>query len=116
MNADIALSGTAYGVGFRLPQLIKSFQVSTFAVGWLTAIPYAFAACAVIAIGLHSDAKRERVWHIFGAATLAAIGLIDASMSLSQPAVNIVFISLALMGLIGMMPVFWTATSLVLGS
>ncbi len=113
----MALNSLAsYGVGFWLPQLIKSFQVSTFAVGWLTAIPYAFAAFAVIAIGLHSDARRERVWHIFGGATLAAVGLIGAGATLAHPSVNIIFISLALMGLIGMMPVFWTATGLVLGN
>jgi MFS transporter, ACS family, tartrate transporter len=113
----MALNSLAsYGVGFWLPQLIKSFHVSTLMVGWLTAVPYACAACAVIAMGLHSDAKRERVWHIFGGATVAAIGLTASGMTLRQPAVNMVFISLAMMGVIGMMPVFWTATSLVLGS
>jgi MFS family permease len=113
----MALNSLAsYGVGFWLPQLIKSFQVSTFAVGWLTAIPYAFAACAVVCMGVHSDATRERVWHIFGAATLAAIGLIGAGTTLSEPVINMMFICAAVMGLIGMMPVFWTATGLVLGS
>src|SRR5690348_8810762 len=55
-----------YGVGFFLPQIIKGLGMSNITTGWLTAIPYAIGAVAMVYWGRHSDATRERKWHCAG--------------------------------------------------
>jgi ACS family tartrate transporter-like MFS transporter len=53
-----------YGIGFWMPQVIQTFWLDPVSVGFLTAIPYLFAAIAMDAWGRHSDRTGERRWHI----------------------------------------------------
>ncbi len=53
-----------YGIGFWMPQVIQTFWLDPVSVGFLTAIPYLFAAIAMVAWGRHSDRTGERRWHI----------------------------------------------------
>jgi ACS family tartrate transporter-like MFS transporter len=53
-----------YGIGFWMPQVIQTFGLDTLEVGFLTAIPYLFAAIAMVVWGRHSDRTGERCWHI----------------------------------------------------
>ena len=53
-----------YGIGFWMPQVIKTFGLSNLAVGFLAAIPYFIAAIGMVLAGRHSDAKGERIWHV----------------------------------------------------
>src|ERR1019366_730219 len=53
-----------YGISFWLPQVIKdSISSNPLTIGWITAIPWAAAAVAMILVGRHSDATGERRWH-----------------------------------------------------
>ena len=55
-----------YGVSFWLPTIIKATGVSDpLNVGLLTAIPYAFAAAAMVLIGRSADARCAGLhrWH-----------------------------------------------------
>jgi len=61
-----------YGIGFWMPQVIGGFGLDPLAVGFLTAIPYLFAAVAMVVWGRHSDATGERRWHIALPLLLAA--------------------------------------------
>lgn len=61
-----------YGIGFWMPQVISGFGLDPLAVGFLTAIPYLFAAVAMVLWGRHSDATGERRWHIALPLLLAA--------------------------------------------
>lgn len=61
-----------YGIGFWMPQVIGGFGLDPLAVGFLTAIPYLFAAVAMVFWGRHSDATGERRWHIALPLLLAA--------------------------------------------
>ena len=55
-----------YGIGFWLPQIIKNTGVSDpLDVGLLSAIPYGFAAVAMVVLGRSSDRANERRWHYF---------------------------------------------------
>ena len=55
---------TLYGIGFWLPQMLKTASAaSDFIVGLLSAIPYAAGAIAMVIVGRHSDRSGERRWH-----------------------------------------------------
>ena len=104
-----------YGMGFWLPQIIKSESGGTdFEVGLLSAIPYVLGAVGMVWVGRHSDRAGERRWHI----ALAALGggaAFALSGVLHGPALSLAALSLAMLGLASMFGPFWTlATSSVL--
>jgi len=105
-----------YGMGFWLPQIIKSESGGTdFHVGLLSAIPYVLGAVGMVLAGRHSDRTGERRWHI----ALAALGggaAFALSGALHGLAPSLVALSLAMLGLASMFGPFWTlATSSVRG-
>src|SRR5215470_5423506 len=75
-----------YALSFWLPQIVKSASgASDFQVGILSAIPYAVAALAMVAVGRHSDRTGERRWHIalsaaVGGVALAATGFVHGAV------------------------------------
>ncbi len=78
-----------YGVGFWLPNLLKSAGVqAVLDVGLLSAIPYLAAAVAMVAIGRHSDRTGERHGHLVALAgiTVATVAILSTiSLSWSLP-------------------------------
>lgn len=96
-----------FGVGFFLPQIVKSFGLSNMQTGWVSVIPPAAGAIAMIAWGRHSDRHMERKYHLIGALTLAAAGVAAAAL-IDDPFWKMVAFTLSAMGLNGTMPVFWT--------
>ncbi len=64
------------GLGLWQPQFLKSFGVSTMAVGWLNALPYALSAAATIWWGRRSDLARERFQHTLAPLALSGIALV----------------------------------------
>ena len=98
---------TLYGVGFWMPQMLKSAaRSSDFVVGVLSAIPYAAGAIAMLVVGRHSDRTGERRWHVAVPAAACACAL--ALSVLSSGAVwTIVMLSIAMMGLASMFGPFW---------
>ena len=56
-----AIRSAFTGIGFWLPQIIKNTGVSDpLDVGLLSAIPYGFAAVAIVIFGRSSDRANER--------------------------------------------------------
>jgi MFS family permease len=54
-----------YALGFWLPQVIgDTITKNPLAIGWLSVIPWGSGAVAMIVVGRHSDATRERRMHI----------------------------------------------------
>jgi ACS family tartrate transporter-like MFS transporter len=53
-----------YGVSFWMPQVIQTYGQTPLQIGFLTAIPFFFAAVAMVAWGAHSDRTGERIWHV----------------------------------------------------
>ncbi|NOG74092.1 MFS transporter [Roseicella sp. DB1501] len=105
-----------YGLSFWLPQIVKGFGLSNLATGFVTAIPYAFGAVAMVLWGRSSDRTGERVWHTAGAAILAAAGL-GACAMLSDPVMVMLVLSIGALGIFGCLPPFWTLpTALLSGS
>jgi MFS transporter, ACS family, tartrate transporter len=96
-----------YGVGFFLPQIIKAFGLSNVATGWVTAIPYAIGAAAMVYWGRHSDRTRERKGHCAGALAVAALGIAGCAL-FDDPTAKVISISIGGAGIFGCLPVFWT--------
>jgi ACS family tartrate transporter-like MFS transporter len=102
-----------YGVGFWLPQIVAAMGFSTFATGFVVAVPYAVTVVAMILWGEHSDVTGERIWHVAIPTLLAAFGFAVAAVTQFAPVV-LVALSLAAIGVCATLPTFWTMPPLFL--
>jgi nitrate/nitrite transporter NarK len=106
-----------YGVGFWLPQLIKSMGVKDLLnIGLLTAIPYGIATIVMVVVGRNSDRTGERRWHTAIVAMLGGIGLLLTGI-FSDSALdwNYCFIPELFLGLWSSLPLLWTMPTAFLG-
>lgn len=101
-----------YGIAFWLPTIVKGFQIKGYLeIGLVTAIPYLFAMIGMIVLSRHSDKTGERRIHYVTNVTAGAAGLALSGVFHAQPVVAIVFLSVAVLGVIGSMPLFWPLPS-----
>lgn len=109
--------GVVYGVyalTFFLPQLVEGLaerfgtEFSFIEVGFITAIPFTFAAVAMWFVGRHSDRSGERILHTAVPAFVAALGLIIALYFGESPYVMLIGIVVLAIGVFGAIPTFWT--------
>jgi MFS transporter, ACS family, tartrate transporter len=96
-----------YGSNFWLPTIISTHGVALRNTGWIAALPFLCGAPFMVWWGRHSDRQGERVWHLVAVSLLGFAGFAVASAVDSLPA-QIVCLCLALMGVYGAFPVFWT--------
>jgi MFS transporter, ACS family, tartrate transporter len=108
---------TNYGLSFWLPQIIKGFGgLTNIQTGFITAIPYVAGAVAMVFWGLRSDRERERKWHIAIPIAVSAIGLAFSAMT-EDPILKMSALTLAGLGIFGVLPCFWTLpTALLTGT
>ncbi|HVN05946.1 MAG TPA: MFS transporter [Bryobacteraceae bacterium] len=107
-----------YGIAFWLPQVIKeTITRSPLAIGWLSVIPYACAAISMLAVGHHSDIKRERRWHFALCCTLGAAAFAASSVHGIPGGVGLCALTLATMGILCTHALFWALpTAMLSGS
>ena len=96
-----------YGFSFWLPSLISAHGVELRYTGWIAALPFLCGAPFMVWWGRHSDRTGERVLHLTAVAVLGFAGFAAASVFDSLP-LEIFCLCLALMGVYGTFPVFWT--------
>src|SRR5262249_20943175 len=109
-----ALVVALYSISFWLPQLLKRLSgASDLVVGLVSALPYVVAAIGMVYIGRHSDRRDERRWHVAGPALVAASGLVVSALTAS-PAVAVVAISVAALGIWGALGPFWAMPTAIL--
>ncbi len=98
-----------WGLTFWLPELIKQTGVSNkMTIGILTAIPYAAGCIAMCLVGRSSDRSGERQRHMVVALLVGAAGYALSGWFGSNTAISMFALSLAAVGTIGCLPVFWT--------
>ncbi len=98
-----------YGLGFWLPLLFKTTGVSDpLTIGWLVAIPYGVSIVAMILVGRHSDATRERRWHVAIPALLGAAGLLLSTLWTDNTLGAVLTLTLATCGIMTVLPLFWS--------
>lgn len=106
-----------YAINFWLPSIIKSlgFEDAT-TVGWLSAIPYLFAGVFMVLVGRSADRRRERRWHLTGPLLMALAGLLLAANFSDNAVIVLAGLSLATMGALTGLPMFWPLPAAFLGS
>jgi MFS family permease len=101
-----------YGIAFWLPTIVKAFGIKGYlGVGVITAIPYLVCVIGMIILSRHSDKTGERRLHYVFNVLMGAAALVLSGVFASNPYLAIVFLSLATLGVIGSMPVFWPLPS-----
>ena len=96
-----------YGFNFWLPSLISGHGVAVEYIGWIAALPFLCGAPFMVWWGRHSDRTNERIGHTVVVSMLGFVGFAAASTFQSLPG-QIVCLCLAVMGVYGSFPVFWT--------
>jgi ACS family tartrate transporter-like MFS transporter len=97
-----------YGVSLWLPQIVRDLGPrSAFEIGLVTAIPYLAASLAMVAVGVHSDRRGERRWHVAGSALVGAAGFAATAALQVPPAASIALLSVAAAGVWGCFGPFW---------
>jgi MFS transporter, ACS family, tartrate transporter len=96
-----------YGMQFWLPQIVKAFGLTNAQTGFVTAIPYVFGTVAMILWARHSDATRERVYHVGAPLILIGIALALSSY-ITDPTITMVVLTVAAIGVFCVFGVFWT--------
>jgi nitrate/nitrite transporter NarK len=98
---------TNYGLGFFLPQIVKTFGLNTFLTTVVAATPYVVGTIAMVWWGRRSDHVGERRYHTAIPLFIAAAG-IAASTLFDDPTLRMVSFCVAGFGIFACLPVFWT--------
>jgi ACS family tartrate transporter-like MFS transporter len=102
-----------YGIGFWMPQVIQTFGLDPLEIGFLTAIPYLFAAVVMVLWGARSDRTGERIWHVALPLTLA--GAAFAWSAGSGPLIpTMIALTLATLGIYAAIGTFWSLPTAIL--
>lgn len=106
-----------YAINFWLPSIIKSLGFNDPAmIGWLSAIPYLVASFFMIAVGRSADRRRERRWHLAIPMLMGFGGLLIATVAADNPVLAMIGLTLATMGALTGLPMFWPLPAAFLGS
>src|SRR5580704_91394 len=98
---------SSYGIGIFLPLILKEYQLSNWTIGWMSAIPYLFAAAGMILWAHYVDQKGRRIVNLAIACLLGGAGLVAPILSGSL-ALALVGFSAALVGVTAARAIFWT--------
>jgi MFS family permease len=97
-----------YGIAFWLPTIVSALgQLDYLSVGLISAIPYGAAVVGMVIIGRHSDRTGERRLHYAANISAGAAGLILSGVFASDPVASVIALSIATIGVIGSIPLFW---------
>lgn len=106
-----------YAINFWLPSIIKSMGFDNpLLIGWLSAIPYLLAGLFMILVGRSADLRNERRWHLVVPMLMGAIGLLIAVNFAGNPPIAILGLSIATMGALTGLPMFWPMPTALLSA
>lgn len=106
-----------YAINFWLPSIIKGLGFSdALVIGWISAIPYLLAGIFMIVVGRSADLRNERRWHLVVPMLMGAGGLLIAANFASTPAIAILGLTIATMGALTGLPMFWPLPTALLSA
>ncbi|MBC2656920.1 MFS transporter [Pseudomonas sp. MSSRFD41] len=106
-----------YAINFWLPSIIKNLGFAdNLVIGWLSAIPYLLAAVFMLLVGRSADLNKERRWHLVVPMLMGAVGLLIAVNFAANPAIAIFGLSIATMGALTGLPMFWPVPTALLSA
>jgi MFS family permease len=111
-----------WNVGFLalviwLPSAIQqqSASLSSVAVGWLSAVPYAVAVVGLLVMTRQADRTGRRWQFCVGALAVAAAALLTGALfPTSSLAFSLVALSIAAAGIYGAWPILWSIPSMII--
>ncbi|HEX4037588.1 MAG TPA: MFS transporter [Acidobacteriaceae bacterium] len=110
----LAVIGT-YVLAFWQPAMIHELGVaSPMTIGLYSTLPALAAVITKIGIGWRSDRKKELRWHFAVPALAGALGMALMPLFPHSPLLGIACLSLAMAGVHGCIPVFWSLPGLYL--
>jgi ACS family tartrate transporter-like MFS transporter len=104
---------SGYGIVLFQPQIVQRLSSGFGMTGVINAIPYVFAAGAMVLWGRHSDSTGERPRHVAIAYSVGAIGLIATAL-MTDPLLTMVTLVIAAMGQSSTGPTFWSLPTAML--
>jgi ACS family tartrate transporter-like MFS transporter len=104
---------SGYGIVLFQPQIVHRLAAGFGMTGVINAIPYVFAAGAMILWGRHSDHTGERPRHVAIAYSVGAVGLIATAM-MTDPVLTMFMLVVAAMGQASTGPTFWSLPTAML--
>jgi ACS family tartrate transporter-like MFS transporter len=102
-----------YGLGFWIPTVLASQGIGLKSLGWAAAFPYFAAIFAMVLWSRSSDQRHERRVHLTAAYLAAAGGFLLAAFA-AHVAVAIAGFTLAAIGVLAAMPIFWSSSTVEL--
>ena len=101
-----------YAINFWLPSIIQSSgQADPLMIGLMSAIPYLAAVIFMVAMGRSADRRQDRRWHLIISLAIGVAGLLIAASATGNPAISLVGMTLATMGALTGLPMFWPLTN-----
>lgn len=97
---------TIYGIGFFLPQIVKSFGLTDVQTGFVTAFPYVIGSASLVFWARRADRTGERRWNIAIPALIAAAALVGAGL-IDAPMLKLGCFCVLAFGVFGALPAFW---------
>lgn len=104
---------SGYGIVLFQPQIVHRLAAGFGMTGLINAIPYVFAAAAMVWWGRHSDQTGERPRHVALAYSVGAAGLIATAL-MTDPVLTMVMLVIAAMGQSSTGPTFWSLPTAML--
>ena len=104
---------SGYGIVLFQPQIVHSLAAGFGMTGVINAVPYVFAAAAMVWWGRHSDHSGERPRHVAIAYSVGAAGLIATAL-MTDPVLTMGMLVVAAMGQASTGPTFWTLPTAML--
>ena len=96
-----------YGIELWLPQIVKGFGLTNIEVGFVSAIPYLLAIATMGVWARHSDRTGERFGHVAIACIVGCGGLVVAGLVHTLAVPTVIFLAIAIAGVMAARPPFW---------
>jgi len=104
-----------YGISFWLPQIVKeTLSRNSLTIGFLTAIPWALAAVAMVVVGHHSDKTGERRWHISLTSILCSAGFAVSAIPGMSGSLSFLALTVATASIASSYSTFWALPTTLL--
>ncbi len=101
-----------YAINFWLPSIIQDSGVTDpVRIGLMSAIPYLAAAVFMVLMGRSADRRGERRWHLVIPLLMGAAGLCIAASVTDNLGLALFGMTLATMGAVSGLPLFWPLTN-----
>ncbi|MBV8890044.1 MAG: MFS transporter [Alphaproteobacteria bacterium] len=104
---------SGYGIVMFQPQIVRKLAEGFGTIGVINAIPYVFAAVAMVLWGRHSDRTGERAGHTAIGYLVGGAGLAACAM-MTDPVATMAMLVIAAMGQSSTGPCFWSLPTAML--